>query len=185
MRKTRLAAAGAAAAIALSGTVAAADDDTDTQTVTITVTAAPLTLSLTEGNAVGFELSVNDESVNVSDTSGRLTYQNPTGSDTETARVTVTRDTTDLGLTGSGRDLTLAVTTDFGDVANSVGTGTTDASFDGTVGTEQDLITGIDRDGAETTGVELVLTLTGDAGDAEISGTGLQTTLTYTIKDGS
>ena len=184
MRRTRLAAAGAAAAIALSGTVAAAST-TGEQTVTITVTAAPLTLSLTEGGAVGFELSVNDESVNVLDTSGRLTYQNPTGSDTETARVTVTRDATDLSDTGSERALTLAVTTNFDDATNSVGTGTTDASFDGTAGTEQDLITAIARDGAETTGVELMLNLTGNAGDTEISGTTLQTTLTYTIKDGS
>jgi hypothetical protein len=182
MRKTRLAAAGAAAAIALGGTVAAADNHTDTQTVTITVTAAPLTLSLTAGQAVTFSPAVNATAISLSNTTGQLTFHNPAGSDSEFAKVTVARDDTDLSDTESSRALTLAVDADDSGFDEGGGLAVA-ATWSGATATEQDLITGILRSNDATTGVTLELTLTGDAGSSLISGTALQTTLTYTIVD--
>ena len=177
MRKTRLAAAGAAAAIALGGTVAAAST-TGEQTVTITVEAAPLTLSLNASPDVTFTPNVGATDLELEDTTTQLTYHNPTGSDTATAKVTVARSgqgLLDPSLEGSGRNLTLTVQVKEETVQ---GTPELKRTWSDDQVTTQDLITEIGRNGSAQTDAEVTVGLAGDAGNAEATVT---STLTYTI----
>ena len=179
MRKTRLAAAGAAAAIALGGTVAAADDDTDTQTVTINVTAAPLTLSLNASPDVTFTPNVGAINLALEDKTTQLTYHNPTGSGTASAKVTVERSGNFLDdgcvMGGSGRCLTLTVEVTEESVQ---GTKAGKLAWERAQDATRDLITGIEPSESEQAGAEVTVGLEGTAGNAEVTG---DETLTYAI----
>lgn len=166
MRRTRLTAAGVAAALALGGTLAGAST-VDDQTVTIAVTTAPLTLSLGD-DQIDFNVPQNtDLGAGEQTEESTITFHNPPGSDTETAKVTVTVGETANSLNDVNstpqRQLTLKVA-----VGSATGFTGGDASWvaggGAGAGFAQDLVTAIGR-GDERADVALTWSLEGQTGN--------------------
>ncbi len=166
MNRTRLAVAAGVAALTLGATAAVAQTQ-GTQEVTITVAAAAR--SITAAGTVELSALLNATGVSDSDTSS-VTYTNPAGN--ESAKITVSRDATDLG------ELTLSVVA-AGDEEEGEGAAAAAATFATTVGTGGNFITGISADKSVTSrGVTFTL-----GGDAPSEAGTIVTDFTFTITD--